>query len=119
MFIIADVYKAGELTHFLSLKKAAYSVILNQNLQHQLHLKKSSLNCCWQTYLTKRTKMSGKGKLCQEKLSALFDKHDFNGDGTIDYKEIKPILKELGFNEAAIEECCLDLVSRIYCCNFL
>ena len=63
--------------------------------------------------------MSGKAKLCTEKLSELFEKHDFNKDGTIDYKEIKPILKELGFNEAAIEDCCLDLVSSHYCCYFL
>ncbi len=52
-----------------------------------------------------------KKKLSKEKLEQLFKDHDFNKDGTIDYKEVKPILKKLGYTEAAIETCSLDLVS--------
>ena len=51
-----------------------------------------------------------KKKLSKEKLEQLFKDHDFNKDGTIDYKEVKPILKKIGFTEAAIEMCSLDLV---------
>ena len=50
-------------------------------------------------------------KLSKEKLEKLFDEHDFNKDSTIDYKEVKPILKKLGFTEANIEQYSLDLVS--------
>ena len=57
-------------------------------------------------------------KLSKEKLEKLFDEHDFNKDSTIDYKEVKPILKKLGFTEANIEQYSLDLVciyvKRIY-----
>ena len=53
-----------------------------------------------------------KKKLDKAKLEKLFDKYDNNKDGTIDYKEIKPMLKELGFSEAAIEACSLDMVSK-------
>ena len=55
--------------------------------------------------------MADKPDLCPEKLEALFNKHDFNGDKTIEYKEIRPILKELGFTDDAIDDCDLDLVS--------
>ena len=49
-------------------------------------------------------------KLSKEKLEKLFDEHDTNNDSTIDYKEVKPILKKLGFTEANIEQYSLDLV---------
>ena len=59
--------------------------------------------------------MADKPDLCPEKLEALFNKHDFNKDETIEYKEIKPILKELGYTDEAIDDCNLDLVSYFYC----
>ena len=49
-------------------------------------------------------------QLDNTKLEDLFHRHDYNKSGTIDYKEIKPMLKELGYSEAAIEECSLDMV---------
>ena len=59
--------------------------------------------------------MADKPDLCPEKLEALFNKHDFNKDETIEYKEIKPILRELGYTDEAIDDCNLDLVSCFYC----
>ena len=59
--------------------------------------------------------MADKPDLCSEKLEVLFNKHDFNKDETIEYKEIKPILKELGYTDEAIDDCNLDLVSYLYC----
>ena len=58
--------------------------------------------------------MAEKLELCGDKLADMFDRHDYNKDGTIEYKEIKPILKELGFTDAAIEDCSLDLVSKVH-----
>ena len=55
--------------------------------------------------------MAMKVKLCTEKLESLFNKHDFNKDGTIDYKELKPILVELGVAEEDIDKYCIDLAS--------
>ena len=49
-------------------------------------------------------------QLDNTKLEDLFHRHDYNKSGTIDYKEIKPMLKELGYSEAAIEGCSLDMV---------
>ncbi len=59
----------------------------------------------------KTTITMAKKKLDRAKVDALFDKHDYNKDGTIDYIEIKPMLKELGYSEAAIEGCNLNVVS--------
>ncbi len=56
--------------------------------------------------------MAAKAKLCSEKIEALFEKHDFNKDGTIDYKEIRPILCELGVADEDIDTYTLDLVSK-------
>ena len=53
-------------------------------------------------------------QLDNAKLERLFHRHDYNKSGTIDYKEIKPMLKELGYNEAAIEGCSLDMVVSCY-----
>ena len=49
-------------------------------------------------------------QLDNTKLEDLFHRYDYNKSGTIDYKEIKPMLKELGYSEAAIEGCSLDMV---------
>lgn len=43
------------------------------------------------------------------KVEELFDQHDFNKDGTIEYKEVKPLLVKMGCSEKAVEQLSLDL----------
>ena len=64
----------------------------------------------YSTVKTTEVLAMAKKQLDNGKLEKLFYKFDYNKSGTIDYKEIKPMLKELGYSEAAIEACSLDMV---------